>query len=250
MNSLQGSIVKPDLRVYPDVNKLSQAVADNIAKRILTASVTRRFHIALAGGSTPRTLYTLLGVTFRERIPWDRVHLFWGDERFVPPDDVSSNYRMVRESLLDRIKIPEENIHPMRTDFRDPTDAAKNYESVLKDHFSPPWPSLNLVLLGLGADGHIASLFPSSPVLDERKRWVMPAASESEPRVRLTLTLPALAHGDQIYFLVAGSDKARALRQTLTEVNSTPAAKLLAERPDVVFWMDNAAAHQVNPQWE
>jgi 6-phosphogluconolactonase len=176
--------------------------------------------------------------------------LFWGDERFVPPDDVLSNYRLVRESLLDRIKIPEENIHPMRTDFEDPADAAKNYDSVLKDHFSPPWPSLNLVLLGLGADGHIASLFPSSPVLDERKRWVMPVVGEAKPRVRLTLTLPVLAHAEQIYFLVAGGDKARALRQTLTGVRDTPAAKLLAERPDLVFWTDDEAAQQINPQWE
>jgi 6-phosphogluconolactonase len=216
----------------------------------LIASETGRFNFTLAGGNTPRTLYTLLGTDFRDKIPWDHVHLFWGDERYVPPDNVLSNYRLVRESLLERIKIPQENIHPMRTDFEDPTDAAKNYESVLKDHFSTPWPSLNLVLLGLGVDGHIASLFPSGPVLDERKRWVMPVASESQPRVRLTLTLPVLAHAEQIYFLVAGSDKARALRRTLTGVGNTPAAKLLAERPDAVFWTDDAAARQINPQRE
>jgi 6-phosphogluconolactonase len=233
------------LRVYSDLAGVSEAVAESITEKILTAAASRRFHLALAGGNTPRTLYRLLATDFRDRIPWDHVHLFWCDERYVPPNDPRSNYHLAQENLLDHINIPAGNIHQMRTDFVDPDDAAKSYEMVLRDYFSPPWPSFSLVLLGLGVDGHTASLFPDSPVLEERRRWVVSALDPTEPLRRLTLTLPAIAHAEQIYFVVGGSDKANALQRTLTEGSNSPAARLMAERPDSVFWTDEAASRIV-----
>lgn len=241
------AILKPNLRVYSDLAGVSEAVAESITEKITTAPADGIFNLALAGGNTPRTLYKLLATDFRDRIPWNRVHLFWGDERYVPPGDPQSNYRLVRESLLDHIKIPASNIHQMRTDFADPDDAAMSYEAVLRGRFSSPWPAFNLVLLGLGVDGHAASLFPGSPALEERKRWVLSTIGPTEPRPRLTLTLPAITHAEQVYFLVAGSDKANAMRRTLTEGGNTPAARLVAQKPDSVFWADSAASRNLTP---
>lgn len=237
-------ILKPNLKVYSDLAGVSEAVAESITEMITTAPADR-FYLALAGGNTPRTLYNLLARKFRNRIPWDRVHLFWSDERYVPQDDPRSNYRLVRESLLEHIEIPASNIHQMRTDFADPDDAAMSYETVLRGHFSLPWPAFSLVLLGLGVDGHTASLFPGSPVLEERKRWVLPTIGPTEPHLRLTLTLPAIAHAKQVYFLVAGRDKANAMQRTLTEGGNTSAARLVAQRPDSVFWTDATASGSV-----
>jgi 6-phosphogluconolactonase len=235
--------LRPDLRTYPDLASVSKALAQKIAAEIVTTEVKRdRFDLALAGGNTPRTLYTLLAKDFYDRIPWNQVHLFWGDERYVPPDDPRSNYHLVRESLLDHISIPETNIHQMPTDFENPNDAAESYEAVLRRHFPFPWPSFNLVLLGLGVEGHTASLFPGSAILEEKKRWVASTLSPTDRLRRLTLTLPAIAHAEQIYFLVVGNVKANAMQQILTTGSSAPAARLIAERPDSVFWTDEAAA--------
>jgi 6-phosphogluconolactonase len=155
-----------------------------------------------------------------------------------------SNYCMIRQALLDYIRITPSNIHPIRTDFKDPDQAAKAYEALLRTYFPDEWPSFSLLLLGLGIDGHTASLFPGSAALEEGKRWVMPTRSPAEPHLRITLTLPALTHAKQIYFLVAGADKADAVRRTLTE-GDTPAARLLSQRPDSVLWADEAAARDV-----
>ncbi len=239
------TILKANLRVYHDLVGLSEAVAKSIVEKITTAPADGLFSLVLAGGNTPRTLYSLLATDFRDRIPWDRVHLFWGDERYVSQDDPNSNYRLVRESLLDHIKMPASNIHQMRTDFADPDDAAISYETVLRNHFSTPWPAFSLVLLGLGTDGHTASLFPGSPVLEERKRWAVSTLGPSEPHLRLTLTLPAIAHAKQIYFLVVGSDKANALQQTLAEGSTVPAARVVTQQPDSIFWADETASRYV-----
>ena len=235
--------MRPNLRVCQDVAALNKAVAENIAE--LATSATERFHLTLSGGSTPRTLYNLLATNFQDKIPWDSVHLFWGDERYVPQTDPMSNYRMVQQALLDHIRITPSNIHPIPTDFPDPDQAARAYEALLRNYFPTPWPTFNLVLLGLGIDGHTASLFPHSTALKERRRWVMPTLSPAEPHLRVTLTLPALTHARQIYLLVAGGDKADALQRTLTEGSDTPAAQLLSQRPDAVLWTDEAAANQV-----
>ncbi len=240
------STVKPDVRIFPDVQALSNAAAQSLVERI-SASVKSgaRFYVALAGGNTPRALYRLLATEYRDAIRWDQVHLFWGDERYVPWDDPKSNYRMVRESLLDHVPISEKNVHPMPTDFPEPEDAARAYERTLQNYFSPPWPRFNLVVLGLGPDGHTASLFPGSPALGERQRWVVAVRGPAEPRIRLTLTLPVLTRAAQVYFLVAGADKAVALRRALADApdsRNCPAAAVRLGHASVVWWADAAAA--------
>ena len=239
------STVTPDVRIFPDVQALSRAAAQSLVERIrATVKSGARFFLALAGGNTPRALYRLLATEYRDAIRWDQVHLFWGDERCVPWDDPKSNYRMVRGSLLDHVPISETNVHPMPTDFPEPEDAARAYERTLQNYFSPPWPRFTLVLLGLGPDGHTASLFPGSPVLEEEKRWVVAAKAPAEPRRRLTLTLPVLTHSAAIYFLVAGADKATALHRALAETpdpKNCPAAGVRLGHASVTWWTDSAA---------
>ncbi len=240
------SPLKPDLRTFADVEALSQAIAQSLAGNIkTTVAGGNPFFLVLSGGRTPRALYRLLATKYRDEIPWAEVHLFWADERYVPPDDPRSNYRLVRETLLDRIAIPGKNVHPMPTDFSDPEDAARAYEKILANFFSPPWPHFHLVLLGLGADGHTASLFPGSPALEEKERWVVGVRGPAEPPLRLTLTLPVLIHSKQIYFLVAGAEKAPALRRTLAgapDLTSCPAASVQSGHRAAVWWTDAAAA--------
>lgn len=238
-----------DVRIHPDPETLSRAVADALASRISgTAARGARFSLALAGGSTPRTLYRLLATGYRDEIPWDRVHLFWGDERYVPRDDPRSNYRLVRESLLDHVRIPGENIHPMPTDLPDPEDAAAAYEQTLRAWFPAPWPRFDLVLLGMGSDGHTASLFPGSPALAERTRWTAAIRAPVEPRQRLTLTLPVLNHAALVFFLVTGDEKADVLGRVLTAPSGPAAYPAAAVRPEeggVVWWVDERAAKSV-----
>ncbi len=238
--------MKPDLRIFPDVESLSRAAAQGLMDRInATVLGGGHFYLTLAGGNTPRALYRVLGADYRHEIPWQQVHVFWGDERYVPPDDTRSNYRTARETLLDHIPLPTKNIHPMPTDYAEPQDAARAYERTLKNFFTGLWPRFNVVLLGLGSDGHTASLFPGSSALEEKERWVVAAKGPAEPRQRLTLTLPVLIHSDQIYFLVAGSDKAAALRRALADApdsRNRPAAGVRLRHASVVWWTDAAAA--------
>jgi 6-phosphogluconolactonase len=240
------SPLRPDLRTFADGEALSQAVARSLADNI-KASVAggSPFFLVLSGGRTPRGLYRLLATKYRDEIPWAQVHLFWADERYVPPDDPRSNYRLVRETLLDQIAIPAKNVHPMPTDFSEPEDAARAYEKTLATFFSPPWPHFHLVLLGLGADGHTASLFPGSAALEEKERWVVAVRGPVEPPLRLTLTLPVLTHSAQIYFLVSGAEKAQALGRALAgppDPRSCPAGSVHSSHRAVVWFTDAAAA--------
>jgi 6-phosphogluconolactonase/glucosamine-6-phosphate isomerase/deaminase len=147
---------------------------------------------------------------------------------------------------LDHVEIPATNVYQIRTDLQDLDDAAESYETVLRTHFSPPWPCFKLVLLGLGVEGHTASLFPGSPALEEKNRWVVPTVCSTDPPRRITLTLPSITHAEQIYFFVVGADKANAMRETLTMSGKTPAAMIAAQRPDSVFWVDEAAAAYID----
>ena len=206
------------------------------------------FSIALAGGNTPRTLYRLLSSRFRDQIPWKNVHVFWGDERYVPLADPQSNYRMARETLLDAVPCPAENVHPMPTQLPDPEVAAREYEKTLRSYFSKDWPRFDLVLLGLGEEGHTASLFPGSPALNETQRWVVAVKAPAEQPQRLTLTLPALTAAANIYFLVAGSNKAQALHHVLTgppDPKNYPASGIRRAKGTVIWWLDGASAARV-----
>ncbi len=241
-----------DVRVYPDLGTLSRACAGAIVRAITARTGGGdRFTLALAGGDTPRVLYRILATEQRDAIPWGQVHLFWGDERYVPPDDPRSNYRLVRDSLLDVLPIPRRNVHPMPTDFPDPRDAARAYERDLRTYFPAPWPRLDLVLLGMGPDGHTASLFPGSPALGEQERWVVDARAPVAPPVRLTLTLPVLNHAASVFFLVAGAEKAEAVRRALAGPRDPQACPAGAVRPAdgrLVWWVDERAAALVRPE--
>jgi 6-phosphogluconolactonase len=243
--------MKSDIRVFADVDELSLRAAE-AAVRTINESVrsSRSFSVALSGGNTPRTLYHLLSTRFRDQIPWANVHVFWGDERYVPLADPQSNYRMAREALLDMVPCPAENVHPMPTELPNPEVAAREYEKTLRSYFSKDrphkdWPHFDLVLLGLGEEGHTASLFPGSPALNETKRWVVAVKAPAEPPLRLTLTLPALTEAANIYFLVTGSNKAQALQHVLTgspALKIYPASGVRSAQGTVIWWVDRAAA--------
>jgi 6-phosphogluconolactonase len=240
-------VIAADLRVFGDVGALADAAAREVAQVLATAA---REHgsasMALAGGRTPRDLYQCLALDHRDDTPWSRVHVYWGDERNVPHDDDRSNYRMARESLLDHVPVRPEHVHPMPTTLGEPGQAAAAYERTLRVRFDAEWPRFDIALLGIGDDGHTASLFPRSPALDEASRWVAATTAPVEPRGRLTLTLPALTHAMALFVVVAGTSKADALRCALGDRPDPgcPASLIRTAYTPVVWWADaQAAAH-------
>lgn len=189
------------------------------------------FSLCLSGGSTPRRLYRLLAAApCRDTFPWSRTHVFWGDERFVPHADARSNYRMVKEALLSHVPIPLHNIHPIPTEGYSPDAAASVYERELKsfygeDQLRPDRPLFDVTLLGLGPDGHTASLFPGTAVLSERERWVA-AVIGAEAEARITLTYPALESSRQAAFLIEGNGKHDVLKRLSDGDSDLPASHL------------------------
>jgi 6-phosphogluconolactonase len=226
--------------VHDDAEALSQAAAQWLTERTLAAS--GRFSVSLAGGSTPRRMYELLASVERARFPWPRVHWFFGDERFVAHDHPDSNFRMVRETMLSNAPIPAENIHPIP--YADtPEIAAQAYERTLQTHYgavalAPQRPLFDVVLLGLGDDGHTASLFPGSAAFAERKHWVT-AVIGAMPQPRITLTYPALESTCAVAFLVAGAGKREALRR-VWRGDDLPAAHLRPQG-ELIWFIDRTA---------
>jgi 6-phosphogluconolactonase len=241
-----------DVHVCAGVSDLAFRVADASAAIIKkTVEATGRCSLVLAGGNTPRALYSRWASQFATEIPWAGVHVFWGDERFVPSDDPRSNFRMSRESLLDQVPIPPANVHAMPTALATPELAATAYEATLRQHFDGDRPRFDLLLLGLGAEGHTASLFPRSPALEEPARWVLPVTVPADPPSRLTLTLHALNGAAQTYFLVTGSEKAAALDHVLqpaADVRTYPAAGIRTTGDGPVWWVDREAAALYRPR--
>jgi 6-phosphogluconolactonase len=235
----------PIVEVQPDAEALAQRAADWLLS-LATARRQGPFAVALSGGSTPRRLYQLLATSPRlEAFPWGRAHWFWGDERFVPHDDPASNYRMTREAMLSRAPVPAANIHAMPTEGLDAATAALAYERTLQafygaDRLAPGRPLFDVVLLGLGTNGHTASLFPGMPVLEERRRWVG-TMTDAAAGTRLTLTFAALESSRETAFLVAGKDKHDVLRKVLAGDPTQPASHV---RPagTLRFLVDQAAA--------
>jgi 6-phosphogluconolactonase len=226
------------------------ALARRVANWLLAAATAKDdvFAIALSGGSTPRRLYErLTEPPYRDEFPWSRTHWFWGDERFVPHDDALSNYRMVREALLSRAPIPTINVHPIPTEHLSSDAAACAYERELKSFYGaerlePARPLFDVALLGLGPDGHTASLFPDTAVLAERGRWVA-AVVGAKSETRITLTYPALESSRYATFLVAGQEKRAIFDRLRRGDNNVPAARL---RPTgtLCLFIDSAAAGQ------
>jgi 6-phosphogluconolactonase len=241
-----------EIDVFPDKAALVRAAAEQFVTIAGQAIGAReRCLIALSGGSTPKPLYELLATApYAARVDWGRVHLFWGDERCVPPDHPDSNYRMTREALLDRAPIPPDNVHRIRGE-REPDAAADEYERLLRRFFpaadgAGPARSFDLVLLGMGPDGHTASIFPGSAAVGETRRWAM-AVHVERPREmwRVTLTTPVLNAAAEVAFLVAGADKAARLQDVLRAGEGaapTVPAQLVRPTAGSVRWMVDAAA--------
>lgn len=232
-------------RVFANATELSVRAADAVATTIAMAVRARgRCSLALSGGETPRALYTVLATRF-QHLPWAQVHVFWGDERIVPVDSPLRNDQMAQATLLSKVACPEANIHPMATGSASPDASAREYEETMRQYFSDDRPRFDLVLLGLGAEGHTASLFPHSPALDEQRRWVRAVDVPADPPSRLTLTLPVLSQAANVYFLVAGAGKSAALRAALdetTDPKACPAAGVRLSDGTLTWWVDAAAA--------
>jgi 6-phosphogluconolactonase len=242
--------MKTEVKVVTDVSALAQEAAQRLATLAEEAVQARGvFTLALSGGSTPRALYSVLAddPAFRTRLPWNSIHYFWGDERFVPPDHPDSNFGMTSEVLLSSVPVPPQNIHRVHTELGDPEKTAEDYESELRKFFSTPegqFPRFDLILLGLGPDGHTASLFPDSPALNEQTRWVVANWVEKFLSYRITMTLPVLNNGAMVMFLVAGEEKAEVVKAVLGGASdkSFPAQLVRPSNGELVWLIDKAAA--------
>jgi 6-phosphogluconolactonase len=222
----------------------ARAVAEWLLERAL--AVAGEPALCVAGGNTPRLVYEILAdPPIRDRFPWARVHWFFGDERLVPQDNARSNYHMVRAALFDRAPIPRENIHPVPTALGNAAEAAAAYEAELKNFYGSDRLAANrslfaATLLGVGNDGHTASLFPRNPVLAERKRWAAEVSDPSVPEPRVTLTIPTLESSGEIGFLVTGPEK-NAIVARLSQDEELPAARI-HPAGRLRWFLDRAAA--------
>lgn len=239
------------IRVFPDPATLADAAARHVVETGQAAIDARgRFSLTLSGGSTPRELHLrLASPPLRDQLDWSRVHMFFGDERCVPPDDPRSNYRMAEETLLSRVPIPREQIHHMQGELP-AEEAAADYERELRAFFGDEPPRLDLVLLGMGDNGHTASLFPGLTAVHEQQRWVMAEYVGKVGMWRLTLTPLVLNLARQIVFLVAGEGKASMLRQVLEGPYAPDERPSQVVRPvpgELTWMVDAAAAAQLTP---
>jgi 6-phosphogluconolactonase len=242
-----------EIETYPDPHRLNHTVAQNIVALAHRAIEARgRFCLVLAGGSTPRQLYTLLATEeYAPHIDWSRVYVFWGDERCVPPDHAESNYRMAHESLLAHVPIPAGHIYRIPGE-APPQQAAEEYEQALRTFFeqqvgdaSSSPATFDLVLLGMGSDGHTASLFPGTQAVHEESRWVVACYVDTVQAWRITLTPVMFRHARQVIFLVAGEGKAERLHQVLYghyTPGELPAQSIRPGEGRVVWMVDKAAA--------
>lgn len=236
-----------NIETFADKNALTRAVAERIT--ILShekIAASGRFSLGLSGGSTPRTLFELLAsADFTPCLDWANIHIFWGDERCVPPDHADSNYRMTRETLLDHVPLPAANIHRIGGE-NDPAEAAADYENDLRAFFGDdaPWPHFDLLLQGMGDDGHTASLFPETDALAETTRWVVANYVPKLASWRITLTAPAINAAANVWFLVTGENKAAALHQVLRGPHqpTTYPAQLIQPTNGTLAWLVDPAA--------
>lgn len=242
-----------EIIICRDVDELNHKAAEQfigLASKAIQHS--GQFAVALSGGSTPKALYSLLASPdYAERVDWSRVDLFWGDERCVPPDHPESNFRMVQESLLSKIQIPSENVHRMMGE-KEPERAAREYEEHLRQFFHLTRggvPRFDLIFLGLGEDGHTASLFPGSPALNERNRLVATVYVERLNAYRLTLTLPVINAAAQITFLVTGQSKSAMVKEILgadSKSQTYPANQVRPVNGNVTWLISKDAACELS----
>ncbi len=244
--------MKPDIRILPDAAALTQTAAVEFL-RAATQAVEKKgsFALALAGGSTPKALYSLLVTDpgYRERVPWDKTYFFFGDERHAGPDDPDSNFRMAREAMLSKVPLKPEQVFRIKGEYPDAQKAAAEYDQVLRDHFGlkdAELPRFDLVLLGMGVEGHTASLFPGTRALSEDKRLVVPNWVGKLFTDRITFTPPVLNNAARVIFLLHGDDKALALKGVLEgphEPDQLPAQIVQPRNGSVLWLLDATAAH-------
>jgi len=239
-----------DIRVFPDAEALNLAAAEQIA-RVTSEAVTLRGRcaVALTGGSTARGMYQALARTasLRAQVPWTNIDFFWGDERCVPPDHADSNFRMAHEAMLSAVPVAADRIHRMAGELDDASVAARLYESEMLATLSPPepMPRFDLMLLGLGTDGHIASLFPGTPALGERQRLCVDNVMPSTGARRITMTLPVINAARTVMFVVSGPDKAaivRAVHHRQGGEGALPAQLVQPESGELLWMLDRDAA--------
>jgi 6-phosphogluconolactonase len=243
--------VSQELVSYPSQEDVWRAAAEWIARKVETTEAGNVFTMALSGGSTPRGMFHVLAADpYRRRLPWSNLRVFWGDERSVPPEHPDSNFRMAREALLDHVPIPSAQIFRIEGEC-DPEVAASRYGKVLQSQFDlrdGAIPRFDLILLGMGSDGHTASLFPGTPALLETRRPVVANWVESLQTFRITLTPPVLNAAREVVFLVCGEDKAEALHAVLEgewQPQEYPAQLVKPSNGDVIWFLDRAAGSRL-----
>jgi 6-phosphogluconolactonase len=251
-----GRVTPPAIRIFPSSEEVARAGA-RLFVELAWQAIARNdvFSIALAGGNTPRAMYRLLaGGEFGDQVDWSKVQVFWGDERAVPPDHPESNYGMARRELLIHVPIPPANVHRMEADRPHLGRAAQDYEDVIRRHIplnARGFPRFDLILLGMGPEGHTASLFPGAHGIKETSRWVStPMVTKLKSR-RMTLTLPVLNAAEYVLFLVCGSEKAAILREVLEGTNDPPLPAQMVTAPEGhrAILADEAAAALLDKHW-
>ena len=247
-------MAKPEIRIFEGLEPLSWAAATRLEELGRIKLIEKKpLSVAVSGGSTPKLLFELLANPgFQGHLRWSNLQLFQVDERCVPPDDAQSNYRMIRQALLEAVPLPAENFHRMVAENPDREQAARQYQEELARVMRPApgdLPRFDLVLLGMGPDGHTASLFPGSPALQEHAAWVAPNFAAALNSHRLTLTLPVLNAAAHVIFLVAGADKAETLRQVFEGPSGHFPAQLIQPTNGRLSWfLDESASHLLKKQ--
>ena len=239
---------RTEIQIVADSASLFQQAAEEFVSQVAQAvAAHNRFTVALSGGSTPRGLFSLLASNYRDRLPWDKMFFFWSDERHVPPDDPESNYRMANEAMLSKVAVPSKNIFRVPAENSDASRAAETYEQTVREFFGLPagaFPRFDLILLGMGPDGHTASLFPHSSAVQEKQRLVVANWVEKFKSYRITFTAPLINRASVVMFLIAGADKAAALREVLEgpESPNTYPSKLIHPGDGRLIWMVDTSA--------
>lgn len=233
------------IEVFSNSQELARGAAERFVA-LSSAAVTEKgfFTVALSGGSTPKSLYQLLadrGAEFYGQVPWARIHFFWSDERHVPPDHPDSNYRMAHEVMLSRVPVPESNVHRVRSENPNAQEAAGEYEQTLLQLTKQTLPQLDLILLGLGTDGHTASVFPGSDVLNETTRLVAAPWVAKFNAYRITMTLPLLNNGASVVFLVSGAEKAEIVKEVIEGPKRYPAQEIRPTHGQLLWMLDKNA---------
>lgn len=239
--------MREDITVVANPDEFAHTAAELFRDTAQQAIAARGiFSAALSGGSTPGRLFRRLGTSYRKKIAWDKVHLFWSDERCVPRDHEQSNFRLAYDELLSCIWIPYENVHRIKGELR-PGEAAGYFEADMKKHFEKEMPAFDLIMLGVGADGHTASLFPGSEALGEKQRLALPVFSSTALHWRVSLTLPVLNSAKQVLFLLSGRAKAGIAGSLLAgkENSAYPAAMVKPSAGNITWLLDRDAAGEL-----